>query len=92
MTIQVTGTLKNPMDLVSAATTIRVIPTVNEGETLMTIPASIITSADGSYSFNLVDGTHTIEVNFSDQYRLVGTVIITGATPTPLTLPALLNL
>ncbi len=92
MTIQVTGILKNPMDMISNNTTIRVIPTVNEGETLMTIPASIITGSDGSYDFQLVEGVHTIEVNFSKKYNLVGTVTITSATTTPLTLPALLNL
>ncbi len=92
MTIQVTGILKTPMDAVSSGTTVRVIPTVNEGETLMTITASIITDVDGSYDFQLVYGVHTIEINFSDQYRLVGTVTVDNTTPTPITLPALLNL
>ncbi len=92
MAIQVTGILKTPMDAVSSGTTVRVIPTVNEGETLMTIPASIITGVDGSYDFQLVEGTHTIEINFSRKYNLVGTVVVDGSTPTVITLPALLNI
>ncbi len=92
MAIQVTGTLKNPMGVLSDKTTVRVIPTVNEGETLKTIPAAIKTGVDGSYDFQLVDGVHTIEVNFSKKYNLVGTVTIDGSTPSPITLPALLNL
>lgn len=92
MAIQVTGVLKTPLDTVSSRTVIRVISQANGDGTLTTLPGRVVTGTDGTYNFQLVNGKHRIEVNFSKKYNLVGTVTITDATTSPLTLPALLNL
>lgn len=92
MTIQITGILTNPMEAVSAKTTIRIVSTGNEGGVLIGSPSSITTGTDGSYDFNLVNGTYTVEVLYSKMYRLGGIVTITNVTATPLSLPQLFAL
>lgn len=92
MTIQVSGVLKDPSNNVSSGTRIRVSALENEGDTLLSLDASVVTGSDGSYSFELVNGKHSIEVNFAKKYFLVGTVTITDDTPSNITLPALLDL
>lgn len=86
-----TGILRNPLGAISANTTIRVTALENEGDTLLSLEASVVTGEDGSYSFELVKGKHSIEVNFAKKYYLVGTVEITDDTPSNITLPELLD-
>lgn len=91
MTIQVSDILRDPLGNISANTTIRVIAQDTLGSTLKCLEGKVVTGADGRYSFSLVNGTHTLEINFSETYHLVGVVEVTSATPSPTTLPALLN-
>ena len=92
MTIQVTDILRDPIGMVSAGTEIRVTALTSEGSTLRSLIGMVVTGDDGAYSFELVNGRHSIEVNFSKEYHLVGEVTITSSTPSPTTLAALLNM
>jgi len=92
MSIQVTGVLLNPIGQVSPKTVVRIISTSNVNGVLCGSPAEVVTGTDGSYDFPLVEGTFTLEVLYSSTYKLGGTVTITGATPTPITLEALFAL
>lgn len=91
MTITVAGTLLNPIGQVSAGTEIKVTAKQTIGATLKDLQGKVVTGENGAYSFELVEGTHLIEISFSNEYLLAGEVVINGSTPSPLTLPALLN-
>lgn len=91
MAIVVTGILLDPVGRVSAGTEIRVTAKSNEGATLKSLEGLVITEQDGSYNFNLVNGVHLIEINFSKEYHLVGEVLVAATVPSPITLPALLS-
>ena len=88
--ISVTGVLVDPMNQPSAETIVRVTAKNNSGS-IMGLVGEITTGSDGSYDFNLVDGTHDIEIHFKDEYILTGTVEVDGNTPSPITLPELLG-
>ncbi len=92
MTIQVTGVLRDPLNGVSSNTHIRVVSQVNDGDTLASLPASTYTDDRGLYNFQMVNGTHSVEVNLGSEYQLAGTVVVGTLTPSPISLPALLNL
>lgn len=92
MSIEVAGVLLTPLGKAAAGTEIRVIAQTSLGATLKGLEGIEITGEDGGYSFELVNGSHTIEINFSKEYRLVGEVTITDATPSPTTLAALLSM
>lgn len=93
MAIQVTGILKDPLNQLSKNVLVRVTAKSTQGNTLKTAPAKLYTDKDtAAYDFELVEGTFDIEVIYGNQYNLVGTVVIEdGVTPSPITLPDLLN-
>lgn len=92
MTIQVTGVLKDPLNQLSKNILIRITATTSSGETLQASPAKLYTDKDtAAYDFELVDGTHTIEVVYGNQYNLVGTVTVDDASVSPVSLIELIG-
>lgn len=91
MAIQVTGILKDPIQQLSKKTTIRIVST--GGAVLLGSPAKVITDRiTAAYDFQLEVGTFTLEVLYSGEYALRGTVTITGSSPSPITVEALFAL
>lgn len=88
--INITGVLVDPMGITSKGTIIRVEAKDNT-VSLFGIPAEAITDNVGGYDFNLVNGTHSVEVRFSDTYVLIKEITITDASATPVTLAQLLS-
>lgn len=80
MTIQVSGVLRTPLNQISVGTRIRVVSSTNTGSTLECLQGEVVTGSDGSYSFELVNGNHSIEVNIGDEYKMVGSVEISGSS------------
>lgn len=92
MTIRVTGVLKDPLNQLSKNILIRVTASSSVGDTLKTAPAKLYTDKDtAAYDFELVDGTHTIEVVYGNQYNLVGTVTVDDASVSPVSLIELIG-
>ncbi len=89
--ITVAGTLKSPLNLPLVGAEIRVISESNTGETVLTAEAVFTTADNGAYSFELVKGTHTIQVKVTDTYDEVGEVTVDNSTPNPITLPDLIT-
>lgn len=90
--ITVIGVLTNPMGIPEVGVTIRVESLVND-IALLGSTAEQDTDGSGNYNFTLTEGTHRIEVDFKDEYLLVGEVTITsGMNGSTYTLPELLNL
>ena len=90
-TIQVVGVLYDPMNKLSIGTTIRVTSTLCSPLTTKGMAASVVTGDDGSYDFQLVYGTHLIEVMHDDEFMEVDTVVIDETTVTPTILPNLFS-
>ncbi|CAM0053120.1 hypothetical protein VPHK479_0009 [Vibrio phage K479] len=64
----------------------------SKGATLQTSPAKLYTDKDtAAYDFELVDGTHTIEVVYGNQYNLVGTVTVDAQSTSPVSLIELIG-
>lgn len=91
-TVQVTGILKDPMDNISAGTTVRMTSVSGGDETAVGLTGIVVTGDDGSYNFNVVYGTHLIEIMHSTHYIESGEVAVDDSTPSILTLPALIKL
>ena len=92
MTISVKGVLKDPLNQLSKNILIRVTATASNGNTLQTSPAKLYTDKDSAaYDFELVDGTHTIEVVYGNQYNLVGTVTVDVDSISPVNLIELIG-
>lgn len=85
------GILTDPLGEVSAGTVIR-ITALDTEDTLKCMEGTTTTDSLGNYSFSLVNGTHSVEVNFSDEFCLISDIVVDPTTPTPITLPALLEL
>lgn len=92
MTIQVQGVLKDPLNQLSKGILVRVTAVASKGATLQTSPAKLYTDKDtAAYDFELVDGTHTIEVVYGNQYNLVGTVTVDENSQSPVSLIELIG-
>ncbi len=75
MAVNITGTLLDPMGIAEVAT-IRVTSTITGTGTLACSSATVVTGSDGTYNFNLVNGTFEIEVNDGDEFCLLETVAV----------------
>lgn len=87
--IQVVGVLTDPMNQATKAS-VRV-EALDSQVTFKGAVAILPIDVDGVYDFQLVEGVHRIEVNYSDEYLVTGEVEIDGDTPTGLTLPVILR-
>lgn len=90
MAITVTGILLNPIGQAAAGVEIKVTAKLTSGATIKELQGIVTTQENGGYSFELVEGTHSILINFNNEYLEAGLVTVNGATPSPITLPALL--
>lgn len=89
MTIQVTGTLVDPVGQPLTNATIRV--TALETTTVVArATAKIQVGITGTYDFNLVEGKHQIEVLQTNKYHKIAYVEVTGVSPSPTTIEALI--
>lgn len=90
MTIQVTGTLTDPVGVPLAAATIR-IKSLETSNVVASASATITTGAGGTYDFNLLEGKFQIEVLQTNKYNKIAYVEVTNLTTTPITLEALID-
>ncbi len=88
--ISVTGELVSPMGNAYSGATIRVTAT-ESSVSLLGLSDSVTTGTDGSYTFNLVNGSHDIEVLVDDEYLVQGTVTIDDSTEDSISLETLLT-
>ncbi len=88
MTIQVTGTLTNPLGL-SIQIGIRV-TAINSEVAVQGTQGILTTQVDGTYNFNLVEGMHSIEIRNAGEYEKKINIIVTSQTPSVIDLPTLL--
>jgi len=95
MTVQISGVLVDPLNVVSANTEIRVTAKSTYGSGglggLASMVGSTSTDAEGAYDFTIMEGTHEIEVFITDTYVVSGTITLDGDTPSPLTLNTLID-
>jgi len=88
MTIQVTGTLTDPLGLPTQIG-IRV-TAINSEVAVQGTEGVLTTEVDGTYNFNLVEGMHSIEIRNSGEYSKGVNIIVTSQTPSVIDLPTLL--
>jgi len=96
MSVNVKGTLRDPMSNRMPNTIIRFTSTQGHGEMVAPTFAMFSTDGLGQYNFNVVDGVYYIEVlqqrDFDlDEYEIIGESIINAGTPSPVTLGQLLQ-
>ena len=87
--IQLIGTLTTPMGIFMADTEIRVTSLSNDLSHLG-ISGSTSTDGNGSYDFNLLEGTHRIEVLQDNEFYTLGDVLIDSNTTSAISLTTLL--
>ena len=85
MTIQVTGTLVDPVNQPLANAVIRVI-SLDTTSAVAKSSAKVTVGIDGTYDFNLLNGKYSIEVLQTNTYHKIAYVDITGGSVTPTTL------
>ena len=87
MTINILGTLKDPLGNVLPNTIIR-FTSLNH---LTGSHGEYTTDANGAYNFNLIIGTYRVEGNYlGDELHELGTVILDENTPSPTNIPDLI--
>jgi hypothetical protein len=86
MTILVQDTLLDPLGNAIGDAVIRVTAQETKGATPKAAEAFYTTAQDGSYSFNLNEGSYLIEVNVFDEFIAAGSALVDEFTPTPLDL------
>lgn len=91
MNILVSGILKTPMGEPLARKDIRIVTKGADGETLPHTLQVYTTLEDGSYSFELLQGTYYCEVLLNAEYHLSGDLRVDSATPSPIDLPTLVR-
>jgi len=90
MTIQVTGTLVDPLNQPLANAVIRV-QALDTTSVVALTAGEVQVSITGVYDFNLLNGKYSIEVLQSNTYHKVAYVDVTGGSATPTTLEALIT-
>lgn len=90
MTIQVIGSLLDPVGKGIDSATIR-ITSLENVTTLPLVEASVVTGSNGEYDFNLIDGKYSIEVLQTDTYNKAAYVETTVDTTSPIELKALIE-
>ena len=88
--VQVLGTLVTPTNQVSSDTSIR-FTALNSKYSIKGMQATVVTDADGKYDFTLVEGTHSVEILFKDEYTIQEEIVVDGSTPSVTSLTELLN-
>ena len=87
MTIQVTGTLRDPIGDAIPNTPIRVVALLGSPNILPEAVVVTVTDANGLYDFPLEDGTYLIDwLVDGDEYEIAGTSIVNTGTPSPVNL------
>ena len=79
--VLVQGNLYTPLGDASASTEIRLTSLSTQGEVIPSTEAIHFTDAAGYYNFSLLYGIYSLEVNATDEFKLVVTVIVDGGTP-----------
>lgn len=87
--ITVSGILVNPFNE-PMQTSIRV-TAVNSNISILSAEAIEKTAANGSYSFNLVEGDFRIDLFVDDEYSKGEYITVDNVTPTPIDLGTLLE-
>jgi hypothetical protein len=89
MTIQVTGTLTDPVGQPLANSVIRV--TALETTVVVAAASSKITlPATGSYNFSLVEGKHQLEFLQKDEFHAIAYIEVTDTTTSPISIEDLI--
>ncbi len=91
MTIRLVGTLLDPLGKPLPNTRIRFVSTATADSLTECSEAVFESGEDGKYDFSLSYGSYTLEVNYLDEYCLLGNVIADVDTPQPLTLQDLMD-
>ena len=91
MQILVTGILRNPIGAALSNNQIKIITLQGMGDTLESSEANYTTDENGTYTFDLVEGKHSIYYKTADTYHQIGTSIVNDGTPSPVTLAELLK-
>ena len=96
MSVNLKGTLRDPMGNIMPLANIRFTATQGVGEMVEATFATFTTNGSGNYDFNVVDGVYYIEIlqqnpNDLDEYKNVGNALINAGTPSPITLGKLLK-
>lgn len=74
--IYVNGQLLDPMNIPQACANIRVEALTNQ-VALSKSTAITQTTKEGFYDFMLVEGTHRVEINYTNEYQETGDILIT---------------
>ncbi|AUS01887.1 hypothetical protein NVP2044O_23 [Vibrio phage 2.044.O._10N.261.51.B8] len=90
--IQIKGLLRDPLGNLATSVPIRVTTVVGFGETLTSAEATYKTDLSGGYDFQLVYGTHTIEIRYDDKFVKLGIVGVSDDLTGPLTFSQLFQL
>lgn len=90
MSLNIAGTLYNPIGSIMGDTQIR-ITTVASEYVLPETSAVITTGSNGEYDFTLFNGTYFVEILQKDEYTLDREIVVDSETTTgPVTLVSLL--
>ena len=89
--VQIKDVLLDPLGQVAPNVPIIVTTTVGYGQTLTSSESNYVTNTAGAYDFQLVYGTHSIDVRFGSAFVNLGIVNVSDALTGPLTINELLD-
>lgn len=90
MSINIKGVLSDPTGNPLPGVVIR-ITSLDNGTVVANIFSKVKTGLDGSYDFNLVNGSFRIEYNQKNQYMQVAYVVVTDQAASETTLEGLIS-
>jgi len=89
--ITITGTLVDPMQGVIPLASIRLTALSTTGEILNQMDATHTSDEAGLYTFPLENGRYLLEVLYTDEFHISGTVLVDSSTPSNISIQELIR-